>query len=207
MRICLICKRNKSVKRTNCMSEKWYRYKGGYICHSCYTGVCNKQNTQIRNGKLSKHSYTGKGFISEQIIAKYLNIENENIRNDKFAGGHVDLVDINIGNIDVKSCKLKFFTKVYKGIETIHTGWTFDTNNKKVDKYIFVGFNEERNEIIKVWMIPVNNISSLAITIYFSVKGLMRYKEYEFSSVEVEKLNSILHSIGKDCKYLCDINK
>ena len=60
-----------------------------------------KSVSNHRTGNLSKNSDKGKSLISETVVAKYLSIENLNIRMDDY-DYYIDMEDKNLGKIDVK---------------------------------------------------------------------------------------------------------
>ena len=213
--ICKICRKETGKKHkydsfsylcNNCYAKKYYKIK--------YKEVIGNK-ALIRNGKLSKNSKVGKGFISEQIVAVYLGIENNNIKNDNFHS-LVDMIDNNSKKVEVKSSELHIIGYDKSGIYSV-SGWHFNLNYKMfADIHIFLGFDMYRKNILKVWVINEEIKINTGINIryeyklnnkYNNDKPINKYSKYELPKSEVDRFNKILHSLGKDCKYLCDINK
>ena len=193
-RYCILC----GVNHTG---GNWCRYGNGYICRNCK----NKLRSKARHGTLSKHSETGKGLITEQVVAKYLGIENLNIKLDKFARNPIDMFDNKLGRIDVKSCRLIEFKSKF----SLNYGWHFNDiiDYKYVDTYILVGFDENRKNIIKVWIISSKSFdvkTGIGIRMNTLRNGFKsKYKKYE---IDAKPFNDILHELSKlDCPYLCDV--
>ena len=199
-RKCMLCGGENTRKRKHKNGntyEEWCKYKGGFICGSC----SKLQSAKIRNGKLSKYSETGKGFISEQLVAKYLGIDNCNIKNNSLHSS-VDLFhNDKYKRIDVKSCKLTSLCgDCY--------GWNFTLGKHKPDNYFLLCFDENRKRLLHVFVIPGSTITN-TFCISISVGNLLRYYRYKLDNTEVEKLNDVLHSLGKNgsCEYILEYNK
>jgi len=196
-RVCLICGTGITYVSDEGY-ELWHKYENGYICHNCYMLKLRKDSTKIRNGKLSKHTTTGKGFIAEQVVSKYLGVDSCSLRLDNLCGSTDIFDNKKYGNIEVKSYRLKDMGRLCDG-------WRFKLVCKKVDTYFFLGFDKDRRNILRVWIIPSNKIKiKSVIVILNNYRSRCRYIEYE---VDYNKFNDILHTLGKNgCKYFCDLN-
>jgi len=172
--------------------------------------LLNKQNeyylSKVRNNKLSKFSSMGKGLIAEQVVANYLCVDNLNIKYNNF-NHSFDLFNDILGRINVKGRKLR---KQSNGVYTKYRNWNFRfkyqyiTGKNRVDTYFLIGFDEDRKNILRVWIIPNRNILKETFCITNTEKGLSEYKKYE---IDAKPFNDILHKISKiGCPYLCDVN-
>ena len=203
-RKCKLCGSNKtyfirSIAYRKGGSYNWHKYDNGYICHYCYLKIVQKAESKMRNGKLSKHSCVGKGFIMEQVVSKYLGVENCNLKTDNLHNGF-DLFKIGYGRMDVQGSKVYGLGK--------YRCWMF-TVKKNNDCYFLVGLDKDRKIIIKAWIIPTKDIyTKRTITIMCDTsESKRRFGKYEMKLEQVSQLNDILHSIGKNgCKYLCDVH-
>ena len=186
---------NKKCFNCGCSKDKnkhglYYDINKNILCAACY----NKYDYKF--GRLSKESYVGKGFIAEKIIAKTLNIDKHCIELINFIHPF-DLYNDQYKRIDVKSCKLLN----NKG-NNFH--WNFRLNkNGKADTYILMGLDENRKNILKIWIINVNDElikNNTQLGISNSEKGLSRFKQFE---VDPEPFNETYHSMSlENCSVL-----
>ncbi len=158
--------------------------KDKVMCNNCYHDV------DYKNSNLDKNSATGKGFISQRIVANVLNLSLENDCNCSIGfNAPYDLYDKEkYGKIDVKSSKLNK-----------NSFWVFTFNIKKTpDTYILVGFDEDRKNILRVWICkPTDDLvydknSVLIKNIY---KLLLQIKRFE---VDCKPYDNALHSMSLD---------
>ena len=167
----------------------------GYLCHKCYMSIKNnlpdsyknlkKSVTHHRTGNLSKNSDKGKSLISETVVAKYLNIENLNIRMDDY-NYYIDMEAKNIGKIDVK------------GPTLICGIWSSSFMRRiNCNTYVILGFDEKRENIDAVYIITndgwICNLSSCRIS-----KDPVRTSKYDKFKVPTEELdiyNRIYHDL------------
>lgn len=180
--------------------RNWYKLGDGFICSNCWKSKHYKGKSKIRNHTLSKTSATGKGLIGEQVVCKYLGTKNNNIENDKFAGNPVDIHHEILGRINVKGRKLVYTHELGKN----YYFWKFSFRDMyAIDTYFLLGYDIERRNIIKAWIIPKKELKNNTLYIGDSVNGLLKYSKYE---INAEPLNTILHTLGKSgCKYLYDV--
>lgn len=152
------------------------------MCEKCYN------NSDYINGMLDKNSKIGKAFIAQRVVAKVLNISLKNDCNCSIGFNHpYDLYDKGRYNtIDVKSSKL------YK-----NNVWHFGLYNKYIsDTYIFVGYDEDRKNILHVWIIKTTDylvFKKKGITLTNTFKGLSKFNLYEADS---KLYNESYHSMS-----------
>lgn len=120
-----------------------------------YTRYCNKcGNTKgifdYKKSELNPKSTTGKATVSQRIVAKTLGLELKNDCNCSISFTYpYDLYDKGRYNyINVKDSKL------HNSININHNShWYFGFKNKKIpDTYIMLGFDENRKNILHVWI-------------------------------------------------------
>jgi len=138
-----------------------------------------KARAQWYNKELSPQCQTGKGYISEKLTEKVLNCKM-NCSTVSFTHPY-DLIHDIYGKIDVKSSKP-------------HKDGNFMFTIKKkqnCDTFVCIGFDEDRHNVLAVWIIPAQEICHLmAIAIHSSNK---RYKQFEKD--DVTEWNNALHSM------------
>ena len=135
------CKCGRSREQT----IQWYTKglpKGQVICRSCYS------KPDYKSGKLDKDTTVGKATISEQIVKNVLNLEEKH--NCNFTCGFGYKVDLyhkdRYKYINVKDSKL------YYVIEH-NPYWYFNLTQKVTpDTYVMLGYDEDRKNILKVWI-------------------------------------------------------
>lgn len=163
--ICYICKTDKT--------SQWNFKKGERICNKCYFSDRN-----YLHGILNPESPTGIGVITEHIVYKILGDCEKCNTIDNFDGNY-DLISDKYGNINVKSSVLH---KQHKNSYY----WAFNKhkNAKIPDYYICLGFNKNRSEILKVWIIPYESkiVYRSGIRITNSENSLNRALQYEVDS-------------------------
>ena len=155
---------------------------------SKWYGICNKCYVNSRNylhGTLSPNSNVGIGIITEDVVYKVLkDCEKCNTINnfhDKY-----DLISKKYGNIDVKSSTLRKM----RAKNAYYWQFRIKNKNSNVDYYICIGFNKNKSEILKVWVIDSNSclINKGGIFVSNSKQGLERVKEYEVDSYLYNKI-------------------
>lgn len=159
--------------------------------------------SHYKTGQLDSNSNTGRGFITEVVVAKALGLENGARCNCTVNFGFkYDLFDAGeYQKINVKSSKVK----VDKRQSTNH--WYFHLNNKYIpDTYILVAYSEDYKDIVHTWIIPadVDIVSGkISFAISNSYKGLSRVQEFE---VDCEIYNQCLHDMSIDnCSVLTKV--
>ena len=190
---CYFCNSNKGQKQgwiTKGLS------KGEVMCLSCY----QKLQTNYMNKNLDKNTSVAKGFIGQRIVAKVLGLELKNDCNCSVGFNYpYDLYDEGrYDKINVKSCKLGDYNS-----------WIFGLSQKVIpDTYILVGFDENRKNILRVWIASSNDklvIDNFSVFISNNVNNdLSRAKPWE---VDVKPYNDMLHKMsekrkdtnGKEC--------
>lgn len=159
---CVICGTSETVL--------WHHDEdGNFVCNKCH---CNER--QYFHGNLDPNSRLGAGVISEHVISLVLNCTN---CNSEYFNSEYDLMSEKYGTINAKSSRLKIHG------DTNSYNWNFRilSNAKIPDHYICVGFNEDRSEIMRVWIVPNNAdiVAKCSITVTNSPRGLKRASQYE----------------------------
>lgn len=165
--------------------------KGQVMCTRCY----KKYNSLYMNGSLSVNSDLGFALVSEKVVAKTLGLNEKQECNIsvKFTYKY-DLYDNDkYYDINVKASHL-----------LKHNAWVFTFKNKYTPStYILVGFDENRKNILHVWITdPLDDLTydKVTISITNSERGLKRAKPWE---VDAKPYNDSYHSTSLDnCKYL-----
>lgn len=186
---CCVCGCNKI------QGKQWHAKglsKGKVMCSSCNANI----KSDYMNGNLNKESSTGKGFISQRIIAKFLNLELKNDCNcTKGFNYGVDLYDNEkYKYIDSKSSKLHNYLSK-------NSFWSFKLNEKRIpDVYMMLGWDKNRKNILKGWSIDSKNDlvnGKNSITIKNNIKGLKKWSNYEINNI---LLNEVLHKMSQKRK-------
>lgn len=137
-----------------------------------------KTRTQWYNKELSPQCQTGKGYISEKLTEKILNCKM-NCSIVSFTHPF-DLMHDIYGKIDVKSSK-------------IHKDGNFRFIIKKsqnCDTFVCIGFDENRHNVLAVWIIPAQEIYHLmGLTIHSSNQ---KYKQFQ---KDITEWNNTLHAM------------
>lgn len=175
--------------------NRLHRLTGNEVCEKCGSvivkqyhnkdnqricGLCYQHDRNHIHGILSPDSSSGIGVITEHVVYETLgDCEKYNIKDDFNAD--YDLKSEKYGTINVKSSKLCRRGKRKSG------EWYFEKKRNAVipDYYICIGFDENRDKILKVWIIPrdVDVIGICGIHITNSIKSLNRAKQYEVNSI------------------------
>lgn len=164
--------------------------KDKVMCLKCYKKIYYVSD--YKRGKLNKNSPVAKGFISQRIIANFLELELKDDCNcSEGFNTPYDLYDKDgYGTINVKSSKLH-----YNNI------WTFTLQNKKIPKtYILVGFDKNRRNVLKGWSVNFKNnliCNKCMLLIKNNIEDLKKWKNYEINDVT---LNKILHKMSEKRK-------
>jgi len=165
---CEIC------KSTETSLAGWYYRDDLRICSKCHDN-----NRYYLHGIMNPKSNIGIGIITEYIVCKILKCFKCNTY-DNFNAPY-DLISEKYGTINVKSSKL------YKRNNANSFVWEFSKheNSKIPDYYVCVGFNENRYEILKIWIIEgdSNLVTKRGICITNSEIGLKRVKKYEVNHI------------------------
>lgn len=174
--------------------SNWIYKNGLRLCKNC-----DLNRKGHRWGILNHNCSTGKAFKDEVITKKALDI-NFNCNIEIGFTAPYDLYDEKFGKINVKSSKLSVNIKNNNKYEY----WHFRFSNVYIpDTYIFLGYDEKRTKILKVWVINskksiVNNKKSF--TISNSSYVLNKYINFE---IDAKYFNKILQETNwNECKYL-----
>lgn len=151
---------------------------------------------------LNKESSTGKCFISQRVVAKTLGLELKNDCNCSVNFGHpFDLYDENTYKyINVKDSKL------YVSLSQNYR-WKFSLSQKEIpDTYILIGFDENRKNILHVWITdPLDDLTYNEKTekllklksITNSYESLRKAKPWE---VNAKPYDDMLHKMSEKRK-------
>lgn len=174
------------------LKEHWFTnglLKGQVMCYKCY------RNNDYINGNLDVNSSTGFGFLTQRVVAKTLGLNLENDCNCSVSFRHpYDLYDKDkYGKIDVKGRRLSTSNR-----------WRFDLTNNIIDTYIFVGFDTDAKNILRVWIVkPTDKLihGKTGASIKNNIRsGLTRAKPWEVDSTSY---NNTLHSLSiENCSVL-----
>lgn len=176
-------------------TTQWCNSDFGKLCNICWLKQYNKPNIKYMNGLLDIDSTAGFGFLGQRIVAKKLGLELKYDCNCSVNFNHpFDLFDSEkYGRIDVKTATLK-----NNGVSSF---WQFKISNNECDTYIMLGFNENKNDLIKIWLIKSNdNITNRdSLVIYNNPKyhgNIVRIiNKYE---VDVKPYNDAYHNMSLD---------
>lgn len=165
-------------------------WTGKWICRYCYdrysprsTHTIMRSITNIRNGYLSVSSKHGKAIIDQAVVSKVLNIDDLNIKMDKFTW-YIDMENSEDGKIDVK------------GATILYGDYHFQTErNIESDTYICIGYDKKRKNIDDVWKIP-NEGRICNITSIKTVKNPSKTSIYnKFKIGDIEIYNDTYHNL------------
>lgn len=188
--------------------HQWFKYRDekgnwdrkSYICSRCYyrnhyhnviksdpnsTVGTMKSMAKYRNKQLSKYSNIGKGFIGEQIIVNTRGLKNCNIELDNFHSKFDLSVDLEYGNIQVKTASLSY------GIWSVsHIHGIFDT-------LFLICMDKNWKNVERVYVVPISEFydrTHIAI-----VKNPLRYFQwYEKYRVDEKPYNETYHDMKID---------
>lgn len=186
---CCICG---NLKKEN---QKWITsglQNNEVMCIRCY----KKSFNDYLNGNLNVDSSTGFGFLAQRVVAKTLKLKLKNDCNCSVNFRHpYDLYDKNkYGKIDVKARCL-----------WNNNQWEFTLRNSgSTNTFILVGFDENKKNILRVWIVDANdNLAVKKKRIYITNNlrcGLKRAKPWE---VESKPYNDAFHAMSiENCSVL-----
>lgn len=197
-KIARLCKEKRTGNETcsccGCTKEETLQWntkglsKDEVMCSSCYY----KFKSNYINGNLDKNSSTGKAFISQRVVAKFLGLELKNDCNCSVNFSHpFDLYDKGRHNrINVKASHLHKDNR-----------WLFNYSQKEIpDTYILIGFDEKGKHILKGWIIDSNDSllsEKKGVSITNTYSALTRFNKCE---IDDKLLDSILHQMSKKRK-------
>lgn len=150
-RVCCSCGSNETYVNNhgvpvwhscNCIDKECTRW----LCNNCRSKIDNMSLWRI--GRLSKYSKTGKGVIGQWVVAKYLGVEDLNIKMDNF-NFHIDLIHPIYGCVQVKLSLLNKYGKW----DMVNIGWYFDT-------LFIVCMSDNFGNVERVYIIPEGDIIS-----------------------------------------------
>lgn len=179
--------------------DKWNWDRKSYLCKSCWDKDPKSNNTRnliksmakCRLIGFDKDSNNGKAIMSQAVIAKFLKVEDLNIKMDNF-NYYIDIEYYEHGKIDVKAEAPNDRDK-----------WGFRTRRKlDCDTYFCIGMDDKWNNIEMVLIIPndecITDISMITISRYPKYSSI-----YDHFKVDPEPYNYIYHDL---LSYLKDIN-
>lgn len=167
-------------------------FRSRILCSLCKKDIENEMNrfkSDYRNNDLDPHSSVGKGYISEVLVAKFLNIKTCFDITGNF--NHKFLYDIeDWGRINVKSSSLRdgnYHRFVIK-------------KNIVPDFFFCIGYDKLRKHVIKVYIIPNEKHISNKLEIQININNPNPYLKFE----ETEKpWDDLFHSMKlENCKVL-----
>lgn len=177
-------------------SNNWYICRcckkdcAGHVCLACYTRDYNDQfvktNTLCRTGGIIVGSCQYLAIISQAVVAKYLKIDDLNIKMNNFEW-FIDMEDEKYGKIDVKSGRLT--------ISRIYEVWEFGTK-RKIDCHFYfcIGFSRDLKVIDAVYLIPNEGWICSLDTIMIR-KYPTRVSKYDQFRVDQESYNDIYQKL------------
>lgn len=171
-----------------------YAINGKLMCEKCYQK--RYRNNDYINGILDVNSGVGFGFLTQRVVAKVLNLKLKDDCNCSINFGYpYDLFDVSkYGKIDVKGRKLNS-----------RNAWQYGfLSEKQTDTYILVGFDENKKNILRVWIINKINkhiFKNRLVNISNNIRyGLKRAKQCE---VDPTPYNDAFHSMSiENCSVL-----
>lgn len=204
-RSCCICD-SRDTYKDGSGKANWYVCSCGesdctkYMCSHCYTTVYfsipenryRNYPSNWRTGNLSRYCPSGKGFIGAQIIAKTLDLDDCNIKMDKF-NFYIDLSKHSkYGYVEVKTSSLNNKTRYWKF--TIKIGQEFGT-------LILVCMDDNKpwKDVVRIYAIPYDELYGLT---GLSVSSISKSKWDKFRTDE-KPFNDTYHKMDiKKCKVL-----
>jgi hypothetical protein len=196
-RKCCICGKIESSNWHKCLCDK-VECKG-YICGACYVRDYNefiKSNRLSRTGNVAVGSSQYMTIVSQAVVAKYLNIEDLNIKMDNFEW-YIDMENDVYGKIDVKSGRLT--------IVNIYDAWEFGIN-RKIDSHVYfcIGFSRDLKVIDVVYIIPnegwICNLEMITIHKY-PTRG-SKYDQFKVDNKPYNDIYQELLRFLKDKKFI-----
>jgi hypothetical protein len=171
-----------------------------YVILNVYYKTHRKLTRCYLNGIVKPISTIGIGIITEYVVSKVLSDCIKCNTVDNFCAEY-DLISKKYNTINVKSSKLYPNTKRRRGF------WNFAKKYiaKIPNYYICIGFNEDKTEILHVWIIPGNStlVRNSGIKISNSDIGLSRVIKYE---VDITPYNEVyqnldIYSLPEFCNF------
>lgn len=174
-------------------------WDGKRVCWMCSKGKnfrSHYSRTDCRFGNLDPKSSVGKGYISEAIVAKFLNIKTCFDITGNFNYPGYDLLEHeDWGLINVKSSTLL--------IDNVHR---FGIRRSiKPDFFFCIGYDENRKHIIAIYIIPNEDFvsKSVGITIPFDSDVWLRWYDFRESDSGIKEWDELFHSLKlDDCSVL-----
>lgn len=157
-------------------------------------------NADCRKGNLDPDSNTGKGYITEVLVAKFLGIKTCFDITGNFNKGKFDLYeDENWGRIDAKGSSLHY----YNG----YLIWCFGTNENIIPDFFFcIGYDEDMKNVEYVCIIPNGDDVCESTAIWITKNGNSKWDKFKESEEEVKKWNDLFHTLKLDnCTVLRNI--
>lgn len=203
-RICCICKSDKTYIKPN-GKPHWRSCKcgmencTGYICEKCRMNIENnrpdsysnlrKAGRLCRNKGILKDSNMGKGFIIEQVIAKFLGLENCNLKLDNFKAKFDIYPHPEYGRIQTMG-RSPYYGDWFFG------GRDFSGRISNGDTLFIVCMDKNWKVIIQVYRFPTKDIiHRTGITIYNNPSRRVWYEDYK---IDEKPFNDIYHSMNTD---------
>jgi len=185
LEFCKICDKEIEIKSFN----------SRILCNQCKKNIekeKNKFKSDCRNNDLDPYSSAGKGYISEILVAKFLNIKTCFDITGNFNHKFFDLYDIeDWEKINVKSSSLH--------MENYHQ---FNIKKNIIPDFFFcIGYNELRKHVIKVYIIPnekyISNRTAITINVNNPNPVYLKFEESE------KPWDDLFHSLKlENCKVL-----
>jgi len=168
-----------------------------WLCNKCFSEKYNndivKPMRPCRNKGISKESTLGKGIIGEAIVSKVLGIEMCSKKANNFNYKFDLFTHDKYGNIQVKIAGPYF------------NQWKYDFrhgNPCDCDTVILLCMDEEWNNVVRVYIIPSENVEKLGLSIY---RGTMRASKWDEFQVDEKPYNNAYHNLNIDnCSILKD---
>lgn len=163
---------------TKCYEDDGYWY-GRFLCDGCSANMREKKKAYCRNKNLDPDSPIGIGYITEVLVARFLEIRTCFDMTDNFNHKAFDMYESdNFGKIDVKGST---FNKRYRS-------WRFHTNRNTCPDFFFcIGYDENRKNVDRVYVIPndidISNKMSLTISESYSKYDVFRYDEKPWNDI------------------------
>lgn len=172
----------------------------GFLCTKCWLkdwqskpgnqNDLEKKQRKWRTGRLRRDSSTGKSIIDEIVVCRVLNVKCLNIEMDNL-NYFIDTEHDTYGRIDIKSsCTYPIFNR-----DNLYETFVFDPKKKQeCDAFILLGYDFDRKNIIKVWIIPnedwLKRMHTLTIRNTYIKRS--KYAKYE---VDPKLYNDEYHSL------------
>jgi len=146
-----------------------------WYLHTDNTIICSKCHSSryYYKGTLDPNCSTATGIITEHIVYLVLNDCIKCNTDDNF-NAEYDLVSKQYGVINVKSAMLRRQTR-----NRINWGFMKKVVSSIPDHYICIGFNEDKTEILHVWIISGTSTLVTKRGIHIALRRLERASQYE----------------------------